>query len=564
MAPLFLAALFSGAALSMASEPEACSASTVMDEVVRSTGLLQVQVSEVTAGVTTTTTTPDAALAAFESSSSVGFGARADDGVEPALELEISHEDLMRRFEEDMNPDDMKTLERMETRASQVVCGNHHAATCAECPQGHGASWCNGECEWKSNQCVKKPGLPPLSDDNPFGCPTQNGEMGGQCRARTASVHFNFIRPSIARNPMWYYNEVYPSDSSTHTYYATNTHGYGYAGIQMLGKGEHGAKVICSTWDQQGGKAELETCGKDVQCVGFGGEGTGVKTFWPFQWKMRERYAFMLLRRALPNGRVQHACWFHAPELEEEYHGGWKHISTTSSPVNNAGETFKDSGSFLEQWTHADSQDLRKGYYGPAYYKNAGGAWGQAETARFSASWLKDREEKHEVRADYLASGSGKHGQDESGRLWMSTGGMDKPPAYEQTTHSYPDHLCGLPEPLYAFDVHKKDLLSDGKVHALEDGAVDATTICGGHRAVSCEACPFTGTGQYVGMSWCNGGCTWQAEQCMKRDDANTCPDARDVSCGGHRAKNCAACPQGHGRGWCNGECSWQNGNCVR
>jgi len=30
----------------------------------------------------------------------------------------------------------------------EVSCGNHRASSCAECPQGNGASWCNGECEW--------------------------------------------------------------------------------------------------------------------------------------------------------------------------------------------------------------------------------------------------------------------------------------------------------------------------------------------------------------------------------------------------------------------------------
>merc|ERR1712064_33575 len=27
-------------------------------------------------------------------------------------------------------------------------CGNHKAVSCKECPEGNGAAWCNGECEW--------------------------------------------------------------------------------------------------------------------------------------------------------------------------------------------------------------------------------------------------------------------------------------------------------------------------------------------------------------------------------------------------------------------------------
>lgn len=36
----------------------------------------------------------------------------------------------------------------VENTEKEVSCGNHGASSCAECPQGNGASWCNGECEW--------------------------------------------------------------------------------------------------------------------------------------------------------------------------------------------------------------------------------------------------------------------------------------------------------------------------------------------------------------------------------------------------------------------------------
>jgi len=40
----------------------------------------------------------------------------------------------------------------------QVNCGSHYSndGTCGGCPQGYGAAWCNGDCEWKRNQCVQK------------------------------------------------------------------------------------------------------------------------------------------------------------------------------------------------------------------------------------------------------------------------------------------------------------------------------------------------------------------------------------------------------------------------
>ena len=35
------------------------------------------------------------------------------------------------------------------------------------------------------------------------------------------------------------------------------------------------------------------------------------------------------------------------------------------------------------------------------------------------------------------------------------------------------------------------------------------------------------------------------------------------VSCGGHSAEFCAACPLGNGAAWCNGDCHWSYGECV-
>ena len=29
-----------------------------------------------------------------------------------------------------------------------VSCGSHSEDSCADCPSGHGADWCNGECQW--------------------------------------------------------------------------------------------------------------------------------------------------------------------------------------------------------------------------------------------------------------------------------------------------------------------------------------------------------------------------------------------------------------------------------
>jgi hypothetical protein len=37
---------------------------------------------------------------------------------------------------------------------SPVQCGGHSAASCSECPEGNGETWCNGDCQWLDGQCV--------------------------------------------------------------------------------------------------------------------------------------------------------------------------------------------------------------------------------------------------------------------------------------------------------------------------------------------------------------------------------------------------------------------------
>merc|ERR1712166_13749 len=42
---------------------------------------------------------------------------------------------------------------------SSVSCGGHTAPSCADCPQGKGADWCNGACTWDHSQGTCKGGL---------------------------------------------------------------------------------------------------------------------------------------------------------------------------------------------------------------------------------------------------------------------------------------------------------------------------------------------------------------------------------------------------------------------
>lgn len=48
---------------------------------------------------------------------------------------------------------------------TEVLCGGHTASSCSECPQGHGAGWCNGECEWISGNCTRNSKLQYIHPD---------------------------------------------------------------------------------------------------------------------------------------------------------------------------------------------------------------------------------------------------------------------------------------------------------------------------------------------------------------------------------------------------------------
>jgi hypothetical protein len=271
-----------------------------------------------------------------------------------------------------------------------------------------------------------------------------------------ASVHMHFERPSSAQQPTWYYNQVVPTSSTSATYFATNTHGYGYAGIQQGDKDNtKGHQAICSIWDQSSGKAVTEKCGSGVTCKDFGGEGTGRQAIWKFQWKMGKRYAFALHRIPLANGQVRNICWFYASELKSSYPGGWKHIAThRSGRAQHNPITFGDAGSFLEAFGPTNTQDKRQGTFGPAYYKGNTGKWYQSRRAHFSKNC--NHPTQPIACAPYL--GAGLNSKKE--RLYMGTGGNKK----FRASHTKPRPLRypknKFPSPLRTFYDNKAKLLA--------------------------------------------------------------------------------------------------------
>eukprot|EP00928_Gymnodinium_smaydae_P069286 TRINITY_DN5271_c0_g1_i1.p1 TRINITY_DN5271_c0_g1~~TRINITY_DN5271_c0_g1_i1.p1 ORF type:complete len:408 (-),score=32.04 TRINITY_DN5271_c0_g1_i1:163-1386(-) len=274
----------------------------------------------------------------------------------------------------------------------------------------------------------------------------------GTCRTRTASIHFHYYAP---QNAQWYYNQLTPTHTSADTYFAMVTHKYGYAGIQTasrrFGSGTY-HQVICSTWDQPGGKARTTKCGGGVKCDGFGGEGTGARAIWQFKWKLNRRYAFLVRRRQV-GSLIENTCWFHAAELSGRNPGGWKHISTVTS--GSQGLAFTGPGAFLEQWTYKKSNEKRQGTYGPPFFStsSSGGNWQQVSSGRFSSFVLQSRVKAGLVTKDYISAGTASTG------AWMATGGTVMAGAEARSERSLQMSNVGVPSALSQFDSNRQRLL---------------------------------------------------------------------------------------------------------
>ena len=50
----------------------------------------------------------------------------------------------------------MKQNQAISLNLGKVDCGGHHEGSCADCPQGNGEKWCNGDCKWVNGNCLSK------------------------------------------------------------------------------------------------------------------------------------------------------------------------------------------------------------------------------------------------------------------------------------------------------------------------------------------------------------------------------------------------------------------------
>lgn len=143
------------------------------------------------------------------------------------------------------------------------------------------------------------------------------------------SVHLAFP----AAEGRAFYNELNVTESSAGTYFMACGFSKGYFGIQELANGKK--VVLFSIWEPgkqnnpnltpDDRRVKEIASGEKVRVRRFGGEGTGAKSFYDYDWKVGQTCRFLVY--AKPAGdRTEYAAYFY---VSEELR--WQHMATFST-----------------------------------------------------------------------------------------------------------------------------------------------------------------------------------------------------------------------------------------
>ena len=286
------------------------------------------------------------------------------------------------------------------------------AATCPDCPEGHGALWCNGDCAWDdaSSTCQVTAGITcgsgvsfphqsiTYDDCDRCGYTLQECDSADcdfmpetkLCRipltkdSTTASVHLWFDSRVVAE-PTWWFQKISPTDVTDVTYYAGVGNTFGYGGVQCLEKGLSSADrkgmVLFSIWDvgcdqdndvacDPSMLASTIACGTSAFCEDFGNEGTGRKSSIKFTGEMPfegEDYYMVLQQRYIPeNERVQLTGYYYS-----EKENKWLLLSRIEVRRGYNEKYITGTYAFVEQWAAINTLDVRGALFGPSWMSDA-------------------------------------------------------------------------------------------------------------------------------------------------------------------------------------------------
>jgi hypothetical protein len=197
------------------------------------------------------------------------------------------------------------------------------------------------------------------------------------------SVHLNYPAPAGTL----FYNEATVEESVRGSYFMACGFQRGYFGIQELGDGQK--VVLFSVWDPTTGndpkavkpqdQVEILSQGAGVEVSRFGGEGTGGKSLWHYDWKLGSTYKFLVSSK-VEGEKTTFVGYFFVPEQHR-----WQQMATFRT--RTGGAPLNDYYSFIEDFRRdgASAEQIRRARFGNGWIKTMNGDWVALRHARFTA-----------------------------------------------------------------------------------------------------------------------------------------------------------------------------------
>ena len=184
--------------------------------------------------------------------------------------------------------------------------------------------------------------------------------------ANAESIYLGYYTATGTNPPGdFFLNEAIVDTATSKTYYAGLVWDTGYAGLQQRGGTSFFRHVHFAVWDQLGGATEFVWQNDRTVVTRFGGEGTGWRAMYPFDWNTNVTYRLAVALKK-HGAKTEYRGYFFDPEAAM-----WHHIATFRA----IGEyDFVYLASFLEDFGNT-STEARSVRYGNTWLRSNSGTW---------------------------------------------------------------------------------------------------------------------------------------------------------------------------------------------